>query len=203
MTANMNVARAEEMKLMVFGDSLVAGYNLSLDKAYPKILENKLKEQGYNLRVVNRGISGDTTSGGLARLRWTLNQEKPDLFILELGANDMLRATSPSLTKNNLDEIIRIVKEEYNIPVMVMGMYADPALGEDFTNAYIDMYKEIASKHDVILYPFFLDGVANNKDLLLPDHVHPNEKGVEVLVERTMSYVTRFLDDNKIDRVKK
>lgn len=194
----MNIARAETLKLMIFGDSLVAGFGLKPDEAYPKVLEKNLHAQGYdNIKTINAGVSGDTTSGGLMRLKWSLDMHKPDLFILELGANDMLRATPTKLTKSNLRAMLEILVNQYKIPTLVMGMYADPALGEHFIKDYEEMYKSLAEEYKVDLYPFFLEGVIEKRPYLLPDGIHPNDEGVKVIVENTLPYVTSFIESAK------
>jgi len=180
------------IKLVVFGDSLVAGYNLTEDEAYPAVLETALRDRGYNIEVINAGVSGDTTAGGLSRLDWTLT-DKPDYFILELGANDMLRAFDTIETKQNLDAILKTVTVGNNIPVLIMGMKAMPNLGEEYQTIYTKMYEELAHKYHATLYPFFMEGVYGEKTLIQADRMHPNAAGVKVLVKNTLPYVENLL----------
>lgn len=185
-------AAVAETKLLVFGDSLVAGYRLPLDQAFPAQLERKLKADGHDVKVINAGVSGDTTSGGLSRLEWTL-KDKPDIAILELGANDMLRATDPAVTRENLDKMLDIFKKN-DIPVLLAGMKPFRNLGTDFADSYNRMFKDLSVKYDVVYYPFFLDGVAFDAKLNLDDGMHPNEKGVAAIVNNIYDEVLELLE---------
>ncbi len=184
-------AQERTIRLVALGDSLSAGYNLPQEAAFPAVLEKALKAKGYNVEVANAGVSGDTSSGGLDRLDWSV-PDGTDGVILELGANDMLRGLDPAGTRRNLEAIVERLKSR-NIPVMLAGMYASRNLGHAYTEQFDSIYPDIAKKHDLVLYPFFLDGVAGERSLNLPDGMHPTAKGVEVIVERILPSVESFL----------
>lgn len=189
--ASAPLAQEKTIRLVALGDSLSAGYNLPQEAAFPVVLERALKAKGYNVEVANAGVSGDTSSGGLDRLDWSV-PDGTDGVILELGANDMLRGLDPAGTRKNLEAIVERLKSR-NIPVMLAGMYASRNLGPDYVQKFDSLYPDIAKKHDLVLYPFFLDGVAGERSLNLPDGMHPTAKGVEVIVERILPSVESFL----------
>jgi len=168
--------------ILDFGDSLTAGYGLAPEQAFPARLEAALRQQGLEARVVNGGVSGDTTAGGLERLDWAL-AEQPDLVILALGSNDALRGIDPAAVRDNLDKMIRKI-EASGARVLLLGMLAPPNWGEEYMSAFDRIFPELARVHAVPLYPFFLEGVAMNPELNQPDGLHPNERGVAVLVDR-------------------
>ena len=168
------------IKIVALGDSLTAGYNLPASAAFPVRLERALRAKGQVVEVANAGVSGDTASGGLARLDWSV----PDgtaAVIVELGANDMLRGIDSKVTQRALEEIVRRLTER-RIVVLVAGMRAIPNLGIDFASGFETIYPEIASKYDALLYPFFLDGVAGDAKLNQRDGLHPTAAGVDVIV---------------------
>ena len=175
-------AAAHVPVILDFGDSLTAGYGLTPEEAFPTRLEAALRRQGIEARVVNGGVSGDTTAGGLARLDWAL-AEKPDLVILALGSNDALRGIDPVAVRDNLDKMIQKI-EASGARVLLLGMLAPPNWGEEYRSAFDRIYPELARVHAVPLYPFFLEGVAMKPELNQPDGLHPNERGVAVLVDR-------------------
>lgn len=177
--------------LLAYGDSLTAGYGLAPEQAFPVRLEAWLKARGASVRVINGGVSGDTTAGGLARLDWSLS-EKPDAALIALGANDMLRGLDPKQAETNLDSIVTRMKDR-GIRVMLVGMRAAPNLGPTYVQAFEGLYPRIARKHNLPLYPFMLDGVAANAGLNLADGIHPNARGVDVMVERIGPQVLRWL----------
>ena len=187
-------AQAREVLILAFGDSLSAGYGLKPQDAFPAQLQTTLRKQGVAARVHNGGVSGDTTTAGRGRLGWVLTglKAKPDLVILELGANDMLRGQSPALAKANLDAMIADLKRR-KIPVLLAGMKASYNLDRRYRAEFDGIYPLLARKHGVRLYPFFMDGVAGNRALLLPDQMHPNAKGVAVLVQRILPSVKASL----------
>jgi acyl-CoA thioesterase-1 len=187
-------AQAREVLILAFGDSLSAGYGLKPQDAFPAQLQTTLRKQGVAARVHNGGVSGDTTTAGRGRLGWVLTglKAKPDLVILELGANDMLRGQSPALAKANLDAMIAGLKRR-KIPVLLAGMKASYNLDRRYRAEFDGIYPLLARKHGVRLYPFFMDGVAGNRALLLPDQMHPNAKGVSVLVQRILPSVKASL----------
>lgn len=183
--------RAETFTIVGFGDSLMAGFGLGPGDGFTDKLQAALRAKGHDVTVANAGVSGDTSSGGLARLDWSV----PDgtrLVILELGANDMLRGVSPSITEKNLDDMLAKLKAR-KIAVLLAGMRAAPNLGADYQNAFDAIYPKLAAKYDVPLYPFFLDGVAGQSGLQLEDGLHPNPKGVAAMVERIMPAVEKAI----------
>ena len=177
--------------ILDFGDSLTAGYGLPAGQAFPARLEAWLHQQGIEVRVVNAGVSGDTTAGGLARLDWAL-ADKPDLVILALGANDALRGIAPSTVRENLDRMIGKI-EVSGAKLLLLGMLAPPNWGEEYSHAFDQIFPELARIHHLPLYPFFLEGVAMKPELNQPDGLHPNERGVAVLVDRIAPVVARLL----------
>jgi acyl-CoA thioesterase-1 len=184
-------ARAETINLVGLGDSLMAGYQLPPDEAFPARLEKRLKDKGFDVAIANAGVSGDTTADGLARLDWSV-PDGTDGVILELGANDALRGLPPEETRKNLDAILARLKER-KIPVVMMGMIAPPNLGQDFAAAFNPIYTDLAKKYDVALYPFVLDGVALDPSLQLEDRMHPNGKGTEVMADKFLPVAEMFL----------
>jgi len=182
---------AEPLRLVALGDSLTAGYGLPQDAAFPVVLEKALRERGMEVEIANAGVSGDTASGGLARLDWSV-PEGTDAVILALGANDMLRGVSPDVTREALEAIVTRLKAR-NIPVMLVGMVAAPNLGEDYRRRFDAIYKDIAARHGLVFYPFFLEEVAAIPGLNLPDGMHPNAEGVKRIVARMLPTVVRFV----------
>lgn len=183
------------MKLVVaFGDSLYAGYNLDQGEGLAPVLQQALAADGLKARVVNAGVSGDTTAAGLARLAFTLDglPRKPDLILVGLGGNDMLRGLSPDATRANLDAILRELKKR-DIPVLLTGMLASPNMGPDYAAAFNSIFPALARIHGTAFYPFMLDGVVGNRALQLPDAIHPNAEGVQVIVEKLTPLVERQL----------
>jgi acyl-CoA thioesterase-1 len=178
-------------EILAFGDSLTAGFGLPADAAFPSRLEARLRAEGTLARVVNAGVSGDTTAGGLARLDWVL-AGKPDLVILELGANDALRGIDPKIVRANLDKMITRIQAS-GAKLLLAGMRAPPNWGEDYQQAFDRVYPELALAHGVTLYPFFLEGVAMDPKLNQPDGLHPNERGVAAVVDRIAPYVARLI----------
>lgn len=183
--ADAKTGEAQYEKLVVaFGDSLYAGYRLAPGEGLAPRLQAALKAEGINARVHNAGVSGDTTSAGKNRLAFVLDnlERKPDLVVLGLGGNDMLRGVKPEETRANMTAMLDELSKR-QIPVLLTGMLAAPNLGSDYVAAFNGIFPELAKKYDAPLYPFFLDGVVMEKSLMLPDGVHPNAKGVERVVE--------------------
>ncbi|OYW55781.1 MAG: arylesterase [Hyphomicrobium sp. 32-62-53] len=179
------------VKLVAFGDSLTAGYMLKPDESFPAQLAKALAAKGYAVDVTNAGVSGDTTAAGLERFDWAI-PEGTEAVILELGANDALRGQSPADAKANLDTIITKLKER-NIAVLLTGMLAPTNWGADYARDFDGMYRDLAAKHGLLLYPFFLEGVALDKSLNLDDGLHPNGKGVAKIVQGIMPQVEDLL----------
>ncbi len=183
------------MKLLAFGDSLTAGYGLGADEGFAPRLERKLRAAGYDIVVVNGGVSGDTTSGGVSRLDWMLG-DHPDFVILELGANDMLRGIDPALTRGNLDTILKTLAER-KIPVLLAGMKAFANLGQGYGGDFSAIYADLAEKYDCVFYPFFMEGVALMPDLLQEDGLHPTAGGVDRIVDGIYPYVEELIKGRK------
>lgn len=178
-------------RLMVFGDSLVAGHGLAQGEAFPDILQAELAAAGHDVEMVNAGVSGDTTAGGLARLDWSL-AENPDALIIVLGGNDLLRGLDPKSTKANLTAIIdRAVSQK--ITVMLTGMQAPLNFGADYAAEFDIIYTQLGSSNEVIFYPFFLEGVALVPEFNQPDGMHPNRAGVNEIVRRIRPTVETLL----------
>ncbi len=176
---------AEYDKLVVaFGDSLYAGYRLAPNEGLAPQLQAALRADGINARVHNAGVSGDTTAAGKTRLAFVLDnlERKPDLVVLGLGGNDMLRGIDPAQTRANMTAMLDELKRR-QIPVIVTGMLAAPNLGPDYARAFNPLFPELASQYGAPLYPFFLEGVVADQALMLPDNIHPNAKGVARVVE--------------------
>lgn len=190
-------AAAEPVRLLAFGDSLVAGYGLGPEDAFPAQLERALKAEGYEVEVINAGRSGDTTAAGRGRLEWSL-ADKPDAVLLELGANDALRGLDPGQAYDNLDAILTRLKAE-NLPVLLAGMLALRNLGAAYRRDFDSVFPRLAEKHEIALYPFFLDGVALNPELNQLDGLHPNARGVAVIVERILPYVIELIETLEAD----
>lgn len=171
---------ADPVKIVVLGDSLTAGFNLPAGAAFPARLERALRAKGHAVEIANAGVSGDTASGGLARLDWSI-PDGTEAVIVELGANDMLRGLDPKVTQRALDEIVRRLSDR-RIAVLLAGMRAIPNLGIDYVNGFETIYPEVAAKYDVLFYPFFLDGVAGEAKLNQRDGLHPTAAGIDVIV---------------------
>ena len=184
-------AIAQSLQVVVLGDSLAAGYGLAAGDGFTDKLQAALRARGHDVAVANAGVSGDTSSGGLSRLDWSV-PDGTDLVVLELGANDMLRGILPDITQKNLDTMLERLKVR-NIAVLLVGMRAAPNLGADYGKAFDGIYPRLAEKHGVPLYPFFLDGVAGDAALNLPDGMHPNAAGIDVIVERILPAVEKAL----------
>lgn len=182
---------AQSIRILVLGDSLSAGYGLKLSQSFPSQLQRALLDDGLDAKVINGGVSGDTSSGGLSRLDWALS-EGVDAVIIELGANDGLRGLAPAQTLNNLDAIIAKLKQR-GLAVLLTGMRAPPNLGADYGREFADIYPALAKKYGLALYPFFLEGVAAIPELNQDDTIHPNNEGVKVVVGRILPHVRKMI----------
>lgn len=180
------------VSIIAFGDSLTAGYQLPESESFPAQLQMALQAKGRKVQIVNAGVSGDTTSGGLARLEWTLAGEV-DAVILELGANDALRGIDPKSTRANLDKMLALISSK-GADILLAGMKAPGNWGSDYQESFDAMFPELAEKHNALLYPFFLDGVALNKTMVMPDGLHPTGKGVAEIVKRILPSVEALVD---------
>jgi acyl-CoA thioesterase I len=191
-------SRTGPIRIVAFGDSLTAGYNLASDEAFPARLERALVAVGLDVEVRNGGVSGDTSAGALARLDWAVPAEA-DAVIVEFGANDALRGVDPSETRANLDKLIGTLRAR-NQEVLVAGMLAPPNMGREYEAAFNKIFPALAQSHDAVFYPFFLDGVAAQPRLNQGDGMHPTAAGVDVIVERILPSVIELVDRAKARR---
>ena len=188
MSINVNAIE----NIIIFGDSLMAGYGLPQEKHLAVILKNNLKDSGYNLEVIDGSVSGSTSAGGLNRAEWSLSETDIDLMILGLGANDMLRGISPIETEKNLEKIIKISIQK-NIDVILAGMIAPTTHGSSYKKKFDNIYPSLAKKYDLGLIPFLLEGVALNPELNQSDGMHPNEKGTLVISDTLEKSIISFI----------
>ena len=186
------------IRIVALGDSLTAGFGLPVQSTFPTRLEAALKAKGIAVTIENAGVSGDTATGGLARLDWSV-PEGTDAVILELGANDALRGLDPKVTRSALETLIQRLKARH-IAVLLAGMVAPRNLGADFARAFDPIYPELAAKYDLVLYPFFLDGVATDPALNQGDGLHPTAAGVDVIVARILPKVEELIARVKAPR---
>ena len=190
--AATSASAAEDCRLVVLGDSLAAGYGVALEDAFPTQLDRALAAEGIDCEVINAGVSGDTSAGGLSRLAWVLGDE-PTHLLVELGGNDALRALPVEQLEANLAAIIERSRDA-GASVMLAGMLAPPNLGTRYTEAFADVYTQLGERFDVPLYPFFLAGAIEDPALMLEDGIHPNAAGVAAIVERMLPVVTAWLE---------
>lgn len=179
-------------KVIAFGDSLTAGFGLSEKESYPYLLQEKLRADGYDFEVVNAGVSGDTSAGGLERIDWSLNQENVQILILELGGNDLLRGLPVEKMKENLSTIIKKAKAK-NVKVLFCGMLAPPTMGAKYQREFVAVFPDLATEHKVEFLPFILEGVAANPKLNLPDGIHPNAEGSRIMTENVYNALKPLL----------
>lgn len=185
---SMSMATPEtELTILAFGDSLTEGFGVDPQENYPAQLQRKLLGDGYAVKVINAGISGETSTSALARLDWMLNTQ-PDIVIVETGANDALRGVDLELTRKNIDEITRRFTDSGAV-VVIAGLQIIQNLGQDYTGDFADIYPAVAEKHRAILIPFVLEGVAADPDLNQPDFIHPNAQGYAVMVEHIYPFI--------------
>lgn len=182
--------------ILAFGDSLFAGYNLAEDEGYPEVLQAVMRARGINAQVIDAGVSGDTTAAGAQRIGFVLENAsvKPELAIVELGGNDLLRGISPEQTRANLRAILTTLREA-EIPVLLMGMRAPPNLGPEYQAAFDGLYPALAEEFDAALVPHFLEPVVGKPDLILPDRIHPTAQGIEAIVAATVDQVVEALPE--------
>ena len=173
---------ASRPKIIAFGDSLTAGFGLTERESYPYLLQERLNADGYNYEVVNAGVSGDTSLGGLERIDWVLEQENIEVLILELGANDLLRGVPVERMKRSLGQIIRKAKAK-NVTVLLCGMLAPPTMGAEYQRNYSNAFPDLADEHDVAYLPFLLENVAMKRELNQADGIHPNAEGTKIMME--------------------
>ena len=185
------MAAKRKLKIVAFGDSLTAGYNLPASAAFPAQLEKALRTKGFDVEIINAGVSGDTTTAAMARLDWSI-PDGIDGVIMELGANDALRGVDPGLTENNFRIMLQKLQDR-GIPVLLAGMLAPRNMGENYVKLFDGMYRPLASQYNATYYPFFLQGVAGDPKLNLPDGMHPNAEGVAVIVKNILPTVEDFI----------
>ena len=181
------VSADNSLKVMLYGDSLMAGYGLPQNENLTSELTRNFKENNPSLTFINASISGNTSKNGLSRVDWSIG-DKPNIVILCLGANDMLRGLDPTLTANHLDTIITKFKKN-NVIVILAGMLSPESMGPDYQSEFDSIYPELSKKHSLIFMPFLLDGVALEKDLLLADYKHPNAQGIKVMATNLSPYI--------------
>ena len=179
------------VRVVAFGDSLTAGYGLRPGQAFPDVLQMALRARGHDVEVINAGVSGDTTAAGLQRLDWAVGQDA-DAVIVELGANDALRGQPPAETRANLDKIVSQLGAR-GLPVLIAGMRSPENWGSDYRDRFDAIFADLAAKHSALYYPFFLDGVATDPKLNLNDGLHPNPRGVAIIVERILPKVEELI----------
>lgn len=193
-TSSEETIEEEKKIILFFGNSLTAGYGLDMEKAFPALIQKKIDSLSYPYQVVNAGLSGETTASGKNRIEWVLNTV-PDIFILELGANDGLRGLPLEQTPKNLQEIIDQVKEANpDVKIIITGMEVPPNLGREYTKEFRNIFPALAEKNDIILIPFLLDGVAGDPDLNLQDGIHPNTEGHQIVAETVWKYLKPLLE---------
>lgn len=190
-----NQAAAGAPVIVAFGDSLIAGFGLPQNEAFPAQLENALKARGQEVTVVNAGVSGDTAAAGLARLDWALPDDA-SAVIIELGANDALQGLDPAATRATLEKMITDIKAR-GLPILLAGMEAPRNMGEQYVNQFRALYEDLAKRYDLVFYPFFLDGVALDDKYLLGDGLHPNAQGVARIVEGILPKIEELLAKTK------
>ena len=186
-----NVYAENSLKVMLYGDSLMAGYGLTQNENLASELTRNFKESTPALTFINASISGNTSKNGLSRVDWSLG-DKPNIVVLCLGANDMLRGLDPALTNNNLNEIITKFKKN-NAIVILAGMLSPESMGPDYQSAFDSIYPELSKKHSLVFMPFLLEGVALEKGLLLADYKHPNAKGIKVIATNLNPYIVEAI----------
>ena len=189
------VSADNSLKVMLYGDSLMAGYGLPQNENLTSELTRNFKENDPSLTFINASISGNTSKNGLSRVDWSLG-DKPNIVILCLGANDMLRGLDPALTANNLNTIITKFKKN-NAIVILAGMLSPESMGPDYQSEFDNIYPELSKKHSLIFMPFLLDGVALEKDLLLADYKHPNAQGIKVMATNLSPYIAEAVSKLK------
>ncbi len=193
-TVSTPKAVSDRPKIIAFGDSLTAGFGLAEKESYPYLLQEKLKADGFDYEVVNAGVSGDTSLGGLERADWVLEQDNAQILILELGANDLLRGVPVEKMKDNLDKIIRKAKAK-NIKILLCGMLAPPTMGAQYQRDFLRAFPDLAAEHKVEFLPFLLDNVATVKELNQADGIHPNAEGEKIMTENVYKALRPMLGE--------
>ena len=193
MSVGFTLAWQQQKNILFFGNSLTAGYGLDPELAFPELIQQKIDGEKMNFTVINAGLSGETSAGGLSRIDWVLSQYV-DVFILELGANDGLRGLPLASTRKNLQGILDKVKLKYpNVEIVIAGMMVPPNMGETYSKEFGEIYPDLARKNNAALIPFLLEGVAGNPDLNLPDGIHPNVEGHQIVADNVWKALKPFL----------
>jgi len=193
---SLNLSAQEQETILFFGDSITAGYGLTEEQAFPAIIQQKIDSLGLNYKVINSGLSGETTAGGLRRIDWVL-QQHVDIFVLELGGNDGLRGIDPLNSKQNLQGIMDKVREIYpEADILLTGMEAPPNMGQTYTSRFREIYTELRNENDVSFMPFILEGVAGDPDLNQSDGIHPTEAGHRVVADDLWEYLRPMLSED-------
>ena len=182
-----------ENKVVLFGDSLMAGYGLNKEDHLSTVLQKNLSNNGLDVRIINASVSGDTTAGGLNRISWTLSEKNIDILVLGLGANDMLRGIKPNETKENLEKIIKIIIDK-NIKIILAGMIAPESHGKEYRDKFNIIYSNLSDKYSLTFLPFLLEGVALKPELNLEDGMHPNPKGVQIISKNIEKKITSLIN---------
>lgn len=181
-------------KIVAFGDSLTAGFGLTENESYPYLLQQKLNADGYDYEVINAGVSGDTSQGGLERIDWVLGMDNVKILILELGANDLLRGIPVARMRSNLDQIIRKAKAK-NVKILLCGMIAPPTMGPQYQREFTMTFPQLANEHNVNFMPFILENVALKKELNQADNIHPNADGARIMTDNLYKYLKPLLEN--------
>jgi acyl-CoA thioesterase-1 len=182
-----------ENKIVLFGDSLMAGYGLNKEDHLSTVLQKNLSNNGLDVRIINASVSGDTTAGGLNRINWTLSEKNIDILVLGLGANDMLRGIKPKETKENLEKIIKIIIDK-NIKIILAGMIAPESHGKEYRDEFNIIYSNLSDKYSLTFLPFLLEGVALKPELNLEDGMHPNPKGIQIISKNIEKKITSLIN---------
>lgn len=192
-TADKKPEKQKKKNILFYGNSLTAGYGLDEDESFPSLIQNKIDSLNLNYRVINGGLSGETTASGLSRLDWFL-EDRPEVFILELGGNDGLRGIPLAETRKNLNAIISSVSSRFPATkILLAGMQIPPNMGQEYAEEFRKMYAEIATKQEVEMIPFLLEGVAGNPDLNLPDGIHPTSEGQKIVAQTVWKHLRPLL----------
>ncbi|MGX5201492.1 arylesterase [Aliikangiella sp. IMCC44632] len=186
-----------ETRILVFGDSLSAAYNMPQDKGWPKLLQDLIKNKQLNIKIINASISGETTEGGLARLPKQLKQHQPNIVLIELGGNDGLRGFDLSQTRQNIAKMVEL-SQAHGAKVLLAGIQLPPNFGRTYTTKFYDIYQQIKETYQVSLIPFILEGVATNRELMQADGIHPNELGQPIIMQTVWQHLQPILDLNKV-----
>lgn len=194
--AQQSAPQEKKPVILFFGNSLTAGYQLDISESFPALIERKLDSLDFNYSVINAGLSGETSAGGLNRIDWVLNTV-PDIFVLELGANDALRGLDLSETESNLQAIIdKVTKANPNVQLVIVGMQVPPNLGHEYTNQFTELFPRLAERNEAVLIPFLLEGVAGNPELNLEDGIHPTAAGHKIVAENVWKILQPLLNKN-------